>query len=466
MKKAKSPRRKPASANGSEPRTTGSRAISSATGPGPCATGSASAAPTFPRSWLLHVSRRPVRYALYAALILAAIGLRFYLTGPSIPLPDLTDADPALVEAIENARAAVWQDPRSAENWGELGMLLYANHYKPQGVQCFDQAAHYDPDNWKWPYLKSRALEHDAPEAAFVALRRAAELSRGESELPQLVLAEKLAERGAFDEAQAAYRAVLEQGPKHARAHLGLGRLLLQRDQPEAALDALTHAAQSGYTRKAAHELLAQVYRRLGDVAASDEALAKAALLPPDEEWPDPVRAELHAHRVGKDATIARITELRRQGREQEVAQHAARAYELYPELYLLVNGRELLSQGEAAEAERSLQKALLLDPKSVDIVLSLGDALNAQEDLAAAEEMYRRAIELEPTSGEAHLRLGRVLLAQEHSQNALAAFQSAVRYMPRSKEAHLELAAVLEKLGRSEEAGEQRKIADQLPQP
>src|SRR5687767_7522935 len=81
--------------------------------------------------------KRWIRYGVYGLIVLAAVGVRFWLTGPDVPTPPLEGLDSALVEEIENARAEIWESPREPEKWGRLGMLLAAHSYPIEAVQCF-----------------------------------------------------------------------------------------------------------------------------------------------------------------------------------------------------------------------------------------------------------------------------------------------------------------------------------------
>ena len=73
-------------------------------------------------------SRRRYRWVAVTAGVLVAIGLGGYLvawlTAPATPAVALTDADPAVADAVEAARRAVWWSPRSAVAWGRLGQVL------------------------------------------------------------------------------------------------------------------------------------------------------------------------------------------------------------------------------------------------------------------------------------------------------------------------------------------------------
>src|SRR5690349_21588977 len=48
---------------------------------------------------------------------------------PEPPSVDPTGVDPAVLAAIDSARGAVRQSPRSANAWGRLGMILAAHNF-------------------------------------------------------------------------------------------------------------------------------------------------------------------------------------------------------------------------------------------------------------------------------------------------------------------------------------------------
>src|SRR5262245_45820308 len=61
-------------------------------------------------------------------LIVAIAGTSFYVlrqpSSPSPPTVDLSEADPAVVQAVQAARGEVTRSPGSAIAWGRLGLLL------------------------------------------------------------------------------------------------------------------------------------------------------------------------------------------------------------------------------------------------------------------------------------------------------------------------------------------------------
>ena len=410
------------------------------------------------------LGKRLLPYAIGGiAAILVAIGVRFWLQGPEIPMPPAESLDSRLTEEIENARAIIWEAPRQPERWGDLGMLLAAHSFPAEAVQCFQRAAQLDSDNWCWPYLRTIALEQTDPAAARDALREAAVVAADLEPLPRLLLVERLLETGELDEAGRHLNAALHYWPDNARAKLNQARLLFLRDDAAGALVAAKSAAGDRHTRRQAHELLAQLHRRRGDQPAAEQALAAVKSLPRDEPWPDYWREKLESFHIRKGALIARIHELSSRGEIESAHRTVIKSIERYPELAHLIGGRQRLAKGENEAAERVLSDALRYDPRSIDAMLSLGEALERQKKYSDAEYVLRRATAREPTNGETHLRLGRCLVLQKQFEAAVTPLRTAVHLMPMSPDAHGALADALSAVGKTDEADEHRRHADRL---
>src|SRR5437868_4953696 len=77
------------------------------------------------RRWLIAVSLASTTVAA-----IAVSGAVWYWTAPPAPpTVQSADLDPAVAAAIEKARLAVQQEPRSASTWGRLGMVLLAHEF-------------------------------------------------------------------------------------------------------------------------------------------------------------------------------------------------------------------------------------------------------------------------------------------------------------------------------------------------
>lgn len=414
------------------------------------------AAPAKPR---LSLSPR-ARFILYGLALVVAVLLRGWLLGPDLPTRDLRDADPEVVQAIEQAEMNVRHAPRSGEAWGDLGLLLLAHSYAVEAEACFQTAAEFDRDNWRWLYFKAVA-QRAHPEQAVQTLRDA--LARDSSaQPPRLLRAELLLSLGRSEEADREFRSLLKTTPNNARAQLGLARAQAANDEPSEALETLREARSHLSTRKAAHELLAQIELRLGNKVAAETALAATQQLPRDAPWPNDPLSILEDRRVGKHTYLQRAAALQRSGDLRGAEAVAHQLERQYQDVYLLVEGRERLESGKAAAAEAVLRDALQLAPESIDIAHTLGQALAAQDKLDEAVRVYRGLLKREPGYGPAWLELGRCLQRQK-SKEALQALRSAVAYMPLDHEAHEALADCLLRHRLHAESSQHFALARQL---
>ncbi|MBI5758391.1 MAG: hypothetical protein HZA46_07730, partial [Planctomycetales bacterium] len=66
---------------------------------------------------------------------------------------DSSATSPSVARAIKDARQRVLVQPRSAEAWGRLGMLLLAHEFDEQANTCLIRAAELNPQEFRWPYL-------------------------------------------------------------------------------------------------------------------------------------------------------------------------------------------------------------------------------------------------------------------------------------------------------------------------
>jgi tetratricopeptide (TPR) repeat protein len=375
-----------------------------------------------------------------------------WVTAPAPPAVSYADVDPAVAAAIEAARREVWWKPHSAAAWGRLGLLLRAHGVRPEANRCFAQAEQLAADDPRWPYLQGYALRLDDPEAAVRHLQRAVALCGTSPDAPALTLADVFAQQGRFDDAEGQCRRVLQNDSENPRAHLGLGRLALERDNPRAALPHLRRAADGESTRKAAAVGLARAYHQLGDPTAAAAARARAAELPNDRPWPNPFLDEMPLL-LGKQARLARLKSLHQQGRTAEMRELARLIEDDYPDVYWLVEGRQQMDLGQLSAAEQALRKAAELAPASVEAHFDLGTVLYRRKDYGAAAASFRTVTELQPDYGPAYLGLGRCRAAQGDRAAADRAFRDAVRLMPQSAEAHRELGGWLAREGWADEA-------------
>ena len=424
-----------------------SRAHASAVPAGSATPPGSASQPTAPRpasgslSWSAQIQALPWWLQLVSCGLVVAIGSAawMWVSAPPIPRPDLAGADPLVVLAIDDAEARVRMTPESAAAWGDLGLVLYAQSYGREAVGCFRRATALDERTWRWPFFAAAASSHLAPADGVTLMEKAIQRDP-KAVWPRLLRAEWLVTLGRGDEARADYESLLAVSPEHARARLGLARLLLTSDDADRALAALGTALDHPSTRRAGRQFAAQVAARQGNRSEADRQLIAAASLPADTPWPeDPLAAELPLRRVGKRSRIKLVSQMESVGAVAEADALTRRIEEENPEIYLFVEGRLQLQKGDAVAAEKAFRRAVEYDPRAVEIRFQLGRAIALQGRHAEAADVFRELLELEPGYGPAWLELGRALVDIDTSA-AVAALESAIAYMPSSDEARTAL--------------------------
>jgi tetratricopeptide (TPR) repeat protein len=386
---------------------------------------------------------------LGGAVVGLALGGWFWFKTPAGPAPpDIALAkidDPAVVEAINAARQEVIRKPRSGAAWGKLGMVLRAHGFTEEALPCFAEAARLDPREPRWPYLHGIILYWTDRKACIPLLERAVELCRDSPLEPRLRLAEVMLEWGRLAEAKKHFRRALEVETDHPRAHLGLGRLAIQRDQLDIAVDHLRRAAASPYARKSARELLAQVYLRRKDRAALKE-FGAVAELPNDPRWPDRYVDEVLALEVGLQPRLFQATGLVRHDQVQAGIDQLQDIVADYPNSARawLVLGKAFMTAKDYPAAEEALDKAAGLSPKSVDAWFQLGGVRFLRGDYRAAADALGKAVRLKPNYALAHYNLGYCRKKLGDRSGAIAAFRAALRYQPDHALARKELDQLL----------------------
>src|SRR5579885_3226324 len=92
--------------------------------------------------------------ALALILLVSVFSVTLWLAphSPQPPVPDLTEVDPEVVEAITEAQGKVRQQPKRGDVWGRLGMVFLAHDFHEEAQFCFAQAERLSPSDGRWPY--------------------------------------------------------------------------------------------------------------------------------------------------------------------------------------------------------------------------------------------------------------------------------------------------------------------------
>ncbi len=420
---------------------------------------------------------------VFRGLILVLLGwLGWYswrrLTAPEPPEVTLDGDDPELEEAVEAARNRVMRSPYSAAAWGDMGMLLRGVRMKEPAGKCFAQAADLEPKEPRWAYLLGESYLPRDEESALPPLRRAAELWPADPPHvgPWLRLAEVLVALGQNDEAEKWLSKAQAIDPSNPAIHLQLGFLACEREDWEVARKHLLRC-QSPFTQRRAFAQLAVVCRQLHQEKDADEYSARAARLPTDGDWVDPLVSECLTRAVGRVEKLRRVELLELRGDHQGAADLLREILARWPDATLWTGlGKNLMHLGDGDGAEQALQAALKLDADHVPAHYYLGQLAWARAEKAEAkkaETLRRQAIRhaddvlaRKPGHAQAHLLRGRALRAVGDKTAGLDALRAAVRCGPELVDTHLYLGEALAEEGKIEEAREQLTKALRLADP
>jgi tetratricopeptide (TPR) repeat protein len=363
------------------------------------------------------------------------------------PSVELQGVDPAASEAIRAASDRVRRERGSAEAWGRLGKVLLAHDFVLPAALCLEQAGLRDAADPRWPYLEGLAFLKGTPDVtgALSCLKAAAE-KRSAPPSVKLKLAEVLLEQGKVDEAAAWLLRVLEADPRGPRVNAGLSRVAYLRGDLKQALERLSLSAAGAPGVRATRALLAEVHRRIGNLAAAEAERKAMAELPDADRWPDPYWEQVRELWTGVMASIERANDFYQQGRAAEAIQLLRDSSQRYPNALLLPLslGRFLLQSGNAAEAEVALRRALSLAPDSFEGCFELGSALQAQNKVAEAALAFEDTLRLKPDWPPAHYGLAQCRLRAGDRGGAIESLRAAVRFRPSYAQAHRDLAYLL----------------------
>ncbi len=424
--------------------------------------------------------------AVMGAVALLLIGRE---GGPDPPDPDLSDAEPAVFEAVVRAREAVLRSPDSVELRGALGAALLAHEFHEAAAATYEQAADMAPDDYRWSYLEARSrwrLDPPAAEAAALAAIR-----KNPDYAPAHLLAGQLAEdREDPDAALARYEEAIallgtRAGPANtASLNFRLGRMLAGRGDFESALPLLERAAALAPESGAVAAALARVYRRIGSPDRAREAAERARGLDQDLVIDDPLmdavnggavsvlgreRRAFAAEGAGRPEVAERLlrdmirtrpdsadlyynlgNNLSRQGRNQEALDAWQAALGRNPNhVSALVNSAIVLAQsGNREEATRRCLRVLEIHPSHSGALSSLGSIAALDGRREEAVEWFRRSLEQEPGRAGTHDSIAQVLAANRQFGEAIRHFRIAVAAEPFRADYRLGLAATLASTG------------------
>ena len=252
----------------------------------------------------------------------------------------------------------------------------------------------------------------------------------------------------ASNEAMQAYTNALRIDPSDARAHLALGRLYLDRNEPERAIVELRSALKTDPALDGIHASLGRAYRATGDLQAAVPILKEGTERNPSDQESryilgqilltlgrdDEGRREMEAYRRLQDQ-ITQTDSLFEMAVEKAQTGDLDRAEQLFrdtlrlapryaPALHLM--GVVLLNRGNPQRALEMLQQAQAANPLNPEIYFQMGSAYFRSGKLTEALDTTGRALLLDDEDPRYHALLGDIYSKMNRAAESRAARERA----------------------------------------
>lgn len=218
---------------------------------------------------------------------------------------------------------------------------------------------------------------------------------------------------GRLDEAEHAYRAVLQEDPLHVDALHLLGLVAQQRGRRAEAIDLISRCLQQRPNFAEAHYNLGLVHRECGQLEAALACFERAVSLRPRyaEAW----------YNLGNA--------LKDLGRLDEAVAAYRRALRVRPQFGKALNNlaNTLREQGRLDEAVSTFRQAIECEPGYAKAYHNLGLTLRSLGRFDEALEVFDKAVALHAAFAEAHNARGTTLQAMGRFAEALEAYERAL---------------------------------------
>ena len=281
-------------------------------------------------------------------------------------------------------------------------------------------------------------LAHNDPTNAVVDLRSVLH-DQPKSVVLQRSLARAYIDEGQPAMAEEALRAAMEAAPGDVSLKISLAQFLIDTERASQAVRLLEDTVTSAPGDASAREELVHAYIANGDLRGARTAAEALKALRPDDAQ-GYYLAGLIAHDENRPADSEKNLE---------------RALELQPASLDILTSltRFSLERGHGEVAIARLRHSLERNPDDVQLLDLLGATYLDLKDLTDASEVLTRAISLAPNSWVAYRDLAKVRLAANDVSGAIEKYRAALKVAPTQPRVVTELAGLYESQGRIDEA-------------
>ena len=415
------------------------------------------------------------KWLLYGVSALAAGATIVGIQKSSAPLPDsppvidLSNTAAPVGMLIESAREAVIRSPGSADQWGQLGVVLLAHELDAYAVPCLQQAVTLAPQNFRWTYYLGLAATAVDRSLAISSFTKACEIEPADS-LAHARLGELLLTSGDVSGAdrhlQHAIQYSRNTDPRPLQA---LARARLMEGRTVEAKELAEQARVLAPDSRMVLEVLAQVLDRLGEKEAVRAILHQIQSLPDQPlPWRDPYAQQALALRAGVSKTEEEAISSAERGDLNGAIHLLSGALERSPKdvSISLTLSQILLQSQRADDALRVLIAARSIAPGHAEICFRIGVVRFQQREYSRAVEAFDQALRVKPDYSMALYNMGHCYVKLNDPLLAIDAFRKTLRISPELDNARINLAKLLVQVNLAEQAREQlQKVLKRSPE-
>jgi len=336
-----------------------------------------------------------------------------------------------VVDKINGLLEKTKNDPDSAELWGKLGMNLYIHGYKNESVPAFKKAASLDYTDFRWTYFCARALNELNSEETIVWFEKSKELK---SDYPplcvifgnrRLVSGELLKAKKLFNDALISFKNV-------PHAYVGLAKISIAQNDLDSAYINLNKALEIAPAFRETHVLLADVYRRKGEISKAESEFKIIEQLPDKLDLKDPFYNQMVDEGVSSFWRQVRGDNYLQSGQLEKAEIEFRKVTEIKSHASFNNNlGNVYQKQKKYDLAAEQYQLALELDSVNIDALNNLGVVYFQTGKMEKAISLVKRSLKLNPNSKDGYLNLGTFYKLQNNRSESVKCFKQGMELAP-----------------------------------
>lgn len=292
-----------------------------------------------------------------------------------------------LDKALKSFEEVLKIDSSNAEALYYAGTIYIRRNNMDKGVSYLERSAALEPNNARLQYILAQTYEHLSKlKKAIDAYHRVEKIAPNSTEAKEsdkharILQGRILSEQGDFEQALKTYSEILTTYPNDVTALMDKGMVLINMGRLDEAKYELEKALAIQPNNVQINMSLADLYEKKGDIDQSKKYYQQALRM------------------VSPDSSSARLIQLRLD----------------------LLNGAQLLANGELDKAQRIYDKVLDQDPHNFIARFNLARIYHDQGNLSRAMEMLVGIKEDNPTNMDVRLRLAALYLERNELINAV----------------------------------------------